>query len=246
MKISIPCIKCNKENLVSDFQEEIFKIKSVPSDFTIRLKCKNNHLNIIHLSDPLFSILFDKSVTAFLEENYRGCIFESASSLERFYEHTIRVLLIEKKDFENKVIVENFNNSWKIIRNMSERQIGAFIMLFHKTTHKTPILLNENLTKLRNSVIHKGYLPEKKEALQFLENVYALIQTNRQIIGGTNPELYWLLDQRIDFENFINPPELKSEEYVSMSYSGAHFFNSAFGGDTFEESIKRYYNDKLL
>jgi hypothetical protein len=154
--------------------------------------------------------------------------------------------LIEQKDFENKEIVQGFNNAWKIIRNMTERQIGAFIMLFHKTTNKTPFLLNEKLTKLRNDVIHKGYWPEKQEALQFLENVYALIQNNRDIISGTNPELYWLLDQRIDFENFRYPPELKQEEYIAMGYSGAHFFNSAFGGNTFEESIKRYYNDRLL
>lgn len=245
MKLKINCPKCNEENQGEEFQEEIIKLKSIPRDFTIRFKCKNNHLNIIHLSDPLFSILFDKSVIAFVEENYRGCIFESASSLERFYEHAIRVLLIEQKDFENKEIVESFNNAWRIIHKMSERQIGAFIMLFNKTTNRIPILLSNTLTNLRNDVIHKGYLPEKNEALKFLENVYSLIQTNRQIIANTNQDLYWLLDQRIDYENFINPPELKPEEYTSMSYSGAHFFNSAFGGDTFEEAIKKYYDYKL-
>ena len=236
MKISHYCTKCKNYD-----QEEILNISSIPQDFIVRVKCKKGHDQIIYLTNPLYSLLFDNSIIALKSNNYRASIFEAASALERFFEHAIRILIIPHKDIGNMEIVQQYNSAWKLIKNMSERQLGAFIMLFHKVTNQSPILLNEKQIKLRNNTIHKGYLPLEEEALQFIGSVYNLIQTNRSIIRPYDDQAYWLLDQRVDFENFSNPNE---EPESATEYNGPHFFNSAFGFD-FNESLENYYTRYL-
>lgn len=236
MKINHYCTKCKNFDHV-----EILNVQSIPQDFIIRIKCKKGHNQIIHLTNPLYSILFDNSIIALKQKNYRACIFEAASALERFFEHAIRILIIPHKDIGDMEKVKQYNISWKIIKNMSERQLGAFIMLFHKTTNKAPVLLNEKFIRLRNNTIHKGYIPLEDEALQFLGSVYDLIQTNRFLIRPHDEEAFWLLDQRVDFENFSDPNDDPEE---TAAYNGAHFFNSAFGSD-FNDSLEKYYVEFL-
>ncbi len=236
MKIRHYCTKCKNYE-----QEEILSISSIPQDFTVRVKCKEGHNQIIYLANPLYSLLFDNSIIAFKSNNYRSSIFEAASALERFFEHVIRVLIIPHKEIGNMEKAIQYNAAWKLIKNMSERQLGAFIMLFHKTTNQLPVLLKEKLINLRNNTIHKGYLPLEEEALQFLRSVYDLIQTNRSIIRPHDEDAFWLLEQRVDFENLSNPNDDPEE---TIEYSGAHFFNSAFGVG-FNQSLENYYANHL-
>ena len=232
MKIRHHCTKCKNFD-----EEEIINIESIPQDFTIRMKCNKGHNQIIQLTNPLYSLLFDNSIIAFHQKNYRACIFEAASALERFFEHAIRVFIIQHKDIGDMEKIKRFNIAWKSIKNMSERQLGAFIMLFHKSTNEFPQLLNEKLISLRNNTIHKGYMPYEEEAFQFLGSVYNIIQNNRFIIRPHDEDAFWLLDQRVDFENFTNSSDDPEE---TTAYNGAHFFNSAFGSD-FKESLQNYY-----
>lgn len=242
MKIELSCLKC-KEIDIDSFLNETVTFKSIPQDFIIEAYCKHNHQSIIHLIDPLYSLLFDNCVIAYHEQNYRSSIFEAASSLERFYEHAIRILIIDKKDLANPKTIEDFKSSWKLIKNMSERQIGAFVMLFHKTTNKAPLILDDKFTKLRNDTIHKGYLPNQDEAYNFLTKVYDIIQFNRYTVRLANEDAFWLLEQRVDFENMI-APHLENAESLILQHSGAHFFNSAFGKNL-KESLQNYYNKHL-
>lgn len=236
MKIRHYCTKCKNYE-----HEEIISIQSIPQDFIVRVKCKEGHNQIIYLTNPLYSLLFDNSIIALKSNNYRACIFEAASALERFFEHAIRILIIPHKEIGNMEKVKQYNAAWKLIKNMSERQLGAFIMLFQKTTNQTPVLLSEKLISLRNNTIHKGYLPTEEEALQFLGSVNDLIQTNRFIIKPHDEDAFWLLDQRVDFENFSNPNDDPEE---TTEYNGAHFFNSAFGVD-FNQSLENYFINHL-
>lgn len=232
MKIKFSCTKCKNFN-----KWETINIETFPQDFTLRIKCKKGHNQIIQLTNPLYSLLFDNSIVAFQQKNYRACISEAACALERFYEHAIRIFIIQHKDIGNMEKIKQFNITWKSIKNMSERQLGAFIMLFHKSTNEFPLLLNDKLISLRNNTIHKGYFPHEEEALKFLGNVYDIIQNNRFIIKPHDEEAFWLLDQRVDFENFSNTTDDPEETTV---YNGAHFFNSSFGSD-FKESLQNYY-----
>lgn len=236
MKFKIFCTKCRN----FDFEESI-RLETIPQDFIVRHKCRNGHNQIINLTNPLYSLLFDKCIVAYFQKNYRACIFEAASAMERFFEHAIRILIIPQKDLENVEKVREFKNAWKLIRNMSERQLGAFIMLFQKTTNQPPILLNDSLISIRNNTIHKGYLPTEDEARKFLGSVCDLIQGNRFILRPHNEEAFWLLDQRVDFENFVNPGD---DPHEVQAFNGCHFFNSAFGS-TFDKSLEYYYLEHL-
>ena len=235
MKISYHCAKC-KNFLTKETQV----IDNIPQDFIVNVRCENGHDQKIILTNPLYSLLFDNSIIAFQQKNYRACIFEAASSLERFYEHAIRIFIIRHKDIDNQEKIERYNLAWKAIKHMSERQLGAFIMLFLQLTDDFPIILNENLTKIRNSTIHKGYLPSEEEAFKFLSNVHYIIQNNRFLIRPHDEDAYWLFDQRIDFENFSNSSDLVE----TIEYNGATFFNSSYGSE-FKESMINYYNEIL-
>lgn len=236
MRIRHYCTKCNNYD-----EEEILNIQPIPQDFVVRIYCKKGHRQIIYLTNPLYSILFDNSVIALKEKNYRGCIFEAASAMERFFEHAIRILIIPHKDISDMEKVKQFNAAWRLIKNMSERQLGAFVMLFHKTTSQYPVLLSEKLINLRNKTVHKGYIPDEDEALQFIGSVYDLIQNNRFIIRPHDEEAFWLLDQRVDFENFTDP---NNDPEETIGYNGPHFFNSSFGVN-FNDSLQKYYNEFL-
>lgn len=235
---SVYCSKCN------EIFETSFSLQKTPQDFFIKKECKNGHIVIINLTDPLYSILFDNCIIAYFEQKYRSCVFEAASALERFYEHAIRVMIIPQTEIDSQEIIESFNKTWKIIKNMTERQIGAFTMLFHKTTGRAPILLNEKSISLRNNIIHKGYIPSKEEAYEFLSSVSDLIQKNRNLIRPHDEQAFWLLDQRVDYENLNNPPNVEVNKSTLCAYSKAHFFNSTFGS-TFKESLETYYSKHL-
>jgi hypothetical protein len=57
--------------------------------------------------------------------------------------------------------------SWKLISSQSERQLGAYIFVFAATFRDVAPTLSNQMTELRNNVIHKGILPEKHEAVEF-------------------------------------------------------------------------------
>lgn len=236
MKIKHHCTICNNYEI-----EDLISVKSIPKDFVIRTNCNKGHNQNIILMNPLYTILYDNSIIAYQQQNYRSCVFEASSALERFFEHAIRILIIPNKDIGNLEKIQQYESAWKLIKNMSERQLGAFIMLFNKTTNQIPILLTEKLISLRNNTIHKGHTPTENEALVFMTNVYDVIQKNRIIIRKYDEDAFWLLDQRVDSENMTNSNDIPEE---TISYSGPHFFNSSFGFD-FLDSINRYYKKCL-
>jgi hypothetical protein len=86
----------------------------------------------------------------------------TTSSMERYFEFFIKVILRDSgKEFES------IHKTWKTIASQSERQLGAYIMLYCQTFDDEPILLNQNKEiPFRNSVVHKGYIPTKEDAIE--------------------------------------------------------------------------------
>lgn len=241
MKISHYCHICNASGTFT--LEDIF-FEIIPQDLILDAKCSKGHSSLIRLSNPIYTLLFDNAIKAYCTKNYRGCIFEASSALERFYEQVIRLLLIGKNNLENKELIKKYYSAWKVIKNQSERQMGAFIMLFFNLTHKNPLLISDKLVSLRNNTIHKGYFPIESEAFNFLVAAFDVIQVNRLIIREKNEDVFLLLNQRIDFENYINPIDEDGNEKYIMDLYGEHFFNSCFGID-FKDNIQNYYTQCL-
>ena len=92
--------------------------------------------------------------------------------MERYYEFFIKVVL---KASGNSF--SDIDNIWKTISHQSERQLGAYVILYSQTFLEESDLLNNNKeTKFRNSVIHKGYIPSKDEAVNFGNRVMEIIE----------------------------------------------------------------------
>ncbi|PZP75051.1 MAG: hypothetical protein DI592_19995 [Stenotrophomonas maltophilia] len=64
---------------------------------------------------------------------------------------------------------------WRGVSSQSERQLGMYIGIRTSKDATPPNVLGQSMTKLRNSVIHKGYFPKIEEAHAFGEAVYDLI-----------------------------------------------------------------------
>jgi hypothetical protein len=83
--------------------------------------------------------------------------------------------------------------AWKQVKKMSERQFGAFLLLY-LTNFKRPFLagaaLNayERQMKFRNEVIHQGRFPSGKETKHYAKQVFELIRDTRQALKDLDAE----------------------------------------------------------
>jgi hypothetical protein len=113
--------------------------------------CDNGHSIVILLQQLKFEILFDIGAYAIADGYYREAVSSFTSSLERFYEFAIRVILHKRG-----VTAEIIDAVWKQVSNQSERQLGAFIVLYLSEFQSSPPVLKTKDVKFRNEVIHKG------------------------------------------------------------------------------------------
>lgn len=72
---------------------------------------------------------------------------------------------------------------WKLVSGKSERQYGAFCILYQREYSRPPNVLPEGRVKFRNSVIHQGRIPRKSEVVEYASGVL-------ELIAGLYNELY--------------------------------------------------------
>jgi hypothetical protein len=81
-------------------------------------------------------------------------------------------------------------NGWKKISRQSERQLGAFIVLFVLEFGIQPPLLANSNTELRNKVIHQGYFPTEEECLKYGRAVLnSILKTIRVLQDSTKHQV---------------------------------------------------------
>jgi len=145
---------------VADFQE--------PGIYLVT--CDKGHRVAYCLQQQRFEVLFEAGLVAVADGYYREAVSSFATSLERFWEFFSSVITSDRGISE-----ENWASTWKMIQNQSERQLGAFVMahLLHLGT--VPTGLTEKEVAFRNSVIHKGHIPQRSEAIGFATTVLKLV-----------------------------------------------------------------------
>lgn len=192
MKLTVQCLECFNKAFTIPFpskpsnpQQHATNLKNfigyeveLNEDFTYQLSCIEGHEQITILKTPRFEILLQISLSAILDGYYRDAIASSASALERFYEYYLNIrstrMCIDEKIFKE---------TWKKnLGSNSERQLGAYAiahLLMEGTqpqTLKTANKINgRSPTEFRNNVIHKGYMPSRIEAIQFINRIISLI-----------------------------------------------------------------------
>jgi hypothetical protein len=192
MKLTVQCLECfnkaitipfarrpsNPEQHISNVRSFIGYEVELSEDFTYELSCIEGHEQITILKTPRFEVLLQVSLNAVLDGYYRDAVASSASALERFYEYYLNVRSIYKRIDENI-----FQETWKKnLGSSSERQMGAYAMAYTLVEGAQPQTLEtvDNIsgrcpTKFRNDVIHKGYMPTRVEAIQFIDRIISII-----------------------------------------------------------------------
>jgi hypothetical protein len=127
-------------------------------------------------------VLYTIGVNAYLDGYFREAIASFASALERYYEFALRVIARHKK-----IVPETFMKTWNFMQKLSERQYGAFIIVWMMETGKVYTQLSkEKVTKeypnLRNGVIHKGNIPTPEECLKYGQYVIDIIEPIEKVL----------------------------------------------------------------
>lgn len=170
MKIRATCQECSFGPL-SDNKLKI-GIVTIDQKGLYHFKCDKGHNNLFQMQAFPFELLFESGLCAIKEGFYMESILSLTASLENFYEFFINISLrinLLPNDVVNSVL--------KITALQSERRLGAFICLYSFIYKRYPSsILDTNTVTFRNKVVHKGHLPNEREALNYGEKVYNAIR----------------------------------------------------------------------
>jgi len=186
--ISSFCWQCFNET--SQTKEDYEKLKQELNsdiDFEVELNdenlyefvCPKNHRSLTQLQEQKFEILFDIASLALIDGYTKEAVSSYSSSLERFIEYCILIFSLK-----NSVKIESFSKTWKQMANQSERQLGAFLILCLQEGILNRI--EESRSGFRNKVIHKGYIPSSKEAIDYGQYIMSFIQNTLKDLNQTS------------------------------------------------------------
>lgn len=237
---TIICWKCHKK-VDKDGNNQFFNDQykervNLDNNQFYQFTCPEGHLNFAIQGNNKFEILYELGIQAFNDGYFREAVTNFASAVECFHEYCIMMFLTPKSLEEFSIAVEN----QKVIAKYSERQYGAFFILFIKFINFIPPVLDEKFLKkhmlklsvnnpinFRNNIIHQGYIPTKEECISYakitsfyineiLEHIYTW---NADIIKKTNQ--LFIDSLKSDFKKGKNINEdiliMKTRSFVGAS-----------------------------
>ena len=167
MRINIICPQCSQ----ATGGYAVFHVEEIREDGLYTGKCPNGHDLLVGTQTLPHEMLFEIALNAIVDGYRREAISSFSSSVERFYEFSLRVLAKH-----HKVDAGVFSQAWNIVNRQSERQLGAFVFLYTASFGEPPVTINTKMVELRNNVIHKGALPNNDDVLKFGASAYDVIQ----------------------------------------------------------------------
>lgn len=237
MKLPIVCSQCMIEDTSSS---DIIATVEFRDDGRYEVECPKGHKSITILQQQKFEVLFEIGAYAIIDGYYREAVSSFTSSLERFYEFFIHAVLLEKK-----VAQEDFKQTWKLVSNQSERQLGAFIFLYLMEFDQPPRLLSNANVRFRNEVIHKGKIPTQRESLDYGQTVLDLIypileETKSRCPKGVGQTVSHHLNECRKSEDGKHPvTTLCKTTIVSLSASRLDFSERALENAVYNLKIRR-------
>ncbi|MGG3507969.1 hypothetical protein ABES58_21080 [Paenibacillus lautus] len=199
MRISTRCVVC--EILENDY-ESYFMFDITDENIIQSVTCPKGHPSVLILTHQRFELLFDMGLHALNDGYYREAATNFAVAIERFHEFSIEVMTAAylknnggKPDGGN-----NFNSqyltTWKKMSQQSERQLGAYMMLYLLFFNKSPDMLSNQATQFRNEVTHKGTLPSKERVMEYGETVFNYIKDKLEELRHTFPEAFEYVSEK--------------------------------------------------
>jgi hypothetical protein len=155
-------------------------------------------------------LLYEAGIAALTEGQHRDAAFNFAAAYERYLEYSLKVLLIFKNKSFNK---EEFKIVWKQLSKQSERQYGAFWMLYFNVFNQAPPAFDKKFldsrgiklgiegndpVNFRNIVTHQGYTPSYNQAVSYGEAVWQyiaeLMRLGREFSPDYNGAMFYAAD----------------------------------------------------
>lgn len=159
MKLIASCFECTQERGLTE--DSILWVE-IEDGAYYETTCLQGHKRAFILTAHKFEVLFEFGAMALVDGYPREAVSSFAVALERFYEYLVRALLLH-----GGVSPDRFEAAWKQVSAQSERQLGAFAILYLREYGKAAPLLPQAQIEFRNKVIHKGYLPTHSEAVTY-------------------------------------------------------------------------------
>lgn len=170
MKFLLICMDCLQENGIPDFRPVVV---TVNDERFFKMTCPIGHQTLTVIQQPKHEVLFELGMNALVDGYPREAVTSFASSLENFYEFCINQVSLYKG-----VDRASLDAGWKYMTKQSERQLGAFVMLWLNYFGSAPTLLSDSSRSFRNRVVHQGYIPRRDETLAFGDDIVACVASN--------------------------------------------------------------------
>lgn len=170
MKVLLTCMDCLQENGISGFRPAVV---TVNDERFFKMTCPSGHETLTVIQQPKHEVLFELGMNALVDGYRREAVTSFASCLENFYEFCISQVSLYKG-----VDRASLDAGWKYMAKQSERQLGAFVMLWLNYFGSAPTLLSDKSRSFRNRVVHQGYIPGLEETLAFGDDIVACVASN--------------------------------------------------------------------
>lgn len=155
----------------------------IQDDGIYRFQCPRGHERYMEVQQERFQILFEIGFHAITDTYYREAVSSFTAALERFYEFCIRVYIIRIVKMSGaELTFESFDSAWKQLAKMSERQIGAYIMLHISLVGAAPNLQSSDVRAFRNRVIHEGIYSTRADTIAYGDGVLKLLRVGIDIL----------------------------------------------------------------
>ena len=178
MRYHLICTECfQKGNQHGQFTTQV----SPNNEGIYNVTCPEGHKFNVDILSHHFQVLFENGIHALSDNYFIESFVSFAASYERFIEYFLRVVLIS-----NEIEQSKFDDTWKELAKQSERQLGAFLLIYLQEFKEKPIQLPNSMKELRNKVIHKGYLPTHNECIKFGNSVLNFIRPIIVLLKANN------------------------------------------------------------
>ena len=209
MKVLVPCVTCMKEaaeTFRTTGTSTSVQVLSAEMDDTgvVYVSCNSGHRTAMLHRNRKHQILFESGCLAFLDHYTNEAVSSFSAALERAYEFFIRVAY--RKLEVSSALLES---SWKQVTRLSERQFGAFVLLYPIVTHES-FELPPKIPKLRNKVIHSGYIALSDEVFEYAGTVFSLIRKIVQALQDKcSVEMWAEINEAAEMQRRAVPPGME-------------------------------------
>lgn len=237
MQIFAMCMECQKELGYPSF-EPFF----VPyyEDRIAYITCSRGHKSVYIIQSQKFEVLMDSGVNALAAGFTLEACASFSTALERMYEFALKVIATH-----HGVPETVYNATYKEMSRQSERQLGAFLVLF-ALQFGSAYAPNNTIVTFRNSVIHKGLIPTPEKAREFCSMVYSEIMSVTERLRADLSEAM----NRVVMADLHSRSAMADAKLPKATAEGGMFFNLTASPtvQTFDEAYLSFQEnrEKLL